>query len=153
MKRRGFLGMLGGAAVAGPAMAKQAVTSGLEAMSLGVDGGMLTKGVGYANMAFQGGGQPVDYVPPSPLDPDHWLQRELRDLLGMSKEDLDEWRKSIHVGTLDPDLVANRSFSLAGKISIQREREFQRMRDNRRSNLEREIRIAIKRWREQNLPI
>lgn len=50
MKRRGFLGLIGGAAVAGPSMAKQAVAATL------ADGHLV--GIATAANDFVGGGYP-----------------------------------------------------------------------------------------------
>jgi hypothetical protein len=149
MERRGFLGFLGGAAVAGPSMAKQAVASGLEAMQ--VDGGQHPiAGVG----PWSSGRSLVDnigYEELSPVDADHWLQEELREFLGMSEEDKKRRRSEQHVHALDPDLVANRSFSLTAKLAIQRDRDFSRSMANQEHYLRRQIAEAMKNWAKRNL--
>jgi hypothetical protein len=149
MKRRGFLGFLGGAAVAGPSMAKQAVASGLEAMQVG--GGMDAMAKGSPWVAGQSLAENIGYEEPSPMDDDHWTQRQLREFLGMSDEEKKHRRSEQHVHALDPDLVANRSFSLSAKLRIQRDRDFARSMANQEHYLRREIVDAIKRWTKRNL--
>jgi hypothetical protein len=148
MKRRGVLGLLGGAAVAGPSMAKQAVATGLEAMQVGGGGAHVTE-----NGLWSGRTRGVDigYETPSPMDADHWLQEELREFLGMSDEEKKRLRSELHVHALDPDLVANRSFSLSAKLRIQRDRDFARAMVNREQHIRRELADAIKRWTKRNL--
>lgn len=151
MKRRGFLGFLGGAAVAGPSMAKQAVASGLEAMQ--VSGGPHPVAPPGAYSIGRSLGENIGYEEPSPMDADHWAQRQLREFLGMSDEDKKQRRLEQHVHALDPDLVANRSFSLSAKLRIQRDRDFARSMASQEIDLRREIAEAMKNWAKRNLPI
>jgi hypothetical protein len=149
MKRRGVLGLLGGAAVAGPSMAKQAVATGLEAMQVG--GGMDATATGSPWATGRSLGVDIGYEPPSPMDADHWLQVELREFLGMSDEEKKRLRSELHVHALDPDLVANRSFSLSAKLRIQRDRDFARSMVNREQYIRRQIADAMKHWAKRNL--
>lgn len=151
MKRRGFLGFLGGAAVAGPGMVKGAAAQGMEAMNLGqvsgLMGGMSTGGY-YSNE--------TDPAPPSsssalpPTDPRHWVQRQLTDFLGQTAEDLWEQRLRTQVQSLDPDLAVNRSFSLSTKIRIQRDRNFENNRAGHKRSIMRDMKDAMKRWAERD---
>lgn len=142
MKRRGFFGLMGGAVVAGPSMAKAAATQGLEALQLGPVGGMpFPPSAGYTTGAY-----PENSDGPSPLDPEHWMQRELSDFLGVSARELAERRLETHVHALDPDLAVMRSLSLDAKIRIQRDRQFTRERESQRRYLSRNIERAIKNW-------
>jgi hypothetical protein len=148
VKRRSFFGLMGGAAVAGPSMAKAAVAQGMETMSLGNALGLVGSTgdgkVAYANQAYYDGPEEI-----SPHDPKHWVQRQLADFLGKSAEDLVEERLGTQVHQLDPDLAVNRSFSLSAKIRIQRDRNFERNRSEHKKYLMRDIRDAVKRWTER----
>lgn len=142
MRRRGFLGFLGGAAVAGPSMAKQAIASGLEGMHVNGLGTMLVEkganfGMGYASAT----GDPVD----GRYDPLEWPKRELADFLGRSASDLLRERLETHVGQLDPDIACMQSIALQAKIRMQRDRTFERNRTQQRRWLERQVQDAIKR--------
>lgn len=148
MKRRGVLGLLGGAAVAGPSMAKQAVATGLEAMQVGGGGASVAENGLWTGKRRAG---ELGYEPPSPMDADHWLQVELREFLGMSDEEKKWLRSELRVHALDPDLVANRSFSLSAKLRIQRDRDFARSMANREQHIRRELADEIKRWTKRNL--
>lgn len=124
MKRRGVLGLLGGAAVSGPAMAKQAVAqaaAGLEGLSItGIAAGgfgMVPDGTNF------GKGVCSDSSEWNEVD---WLKGRLTEFLGMSKEDKDDRRNGTYVDRLDPDLAVNRSYSISAKIRIQQDRNFER---------------------------
>lgn len=95
MKRRGFLGFLGGAAVAGPGMVKNAAAQGMEAMSLHNSPGLLSAGIGYAGEAMQAATFPSQ-GPLHPSDPKHWVQRQLAEFMGRSAEELLEQRLNTH---------------------------------------------------------
>lgn len=136
MKRRGFLGLLGGAAVAGPGMVKQAAASGIEAMAL--------PGIPM-NLA-----DPPDYGGTSGLMPgdvyDHgkYLREELAKLVGISDEDRREQIASQYISALDPDLAVNRSFSLAYKVQEQKRRNFEAWRARRHRSLTRQLADYLK---------
>jgi hypothetical protein len=139
MKRRGVLGFLGGAAVAGPSMAKQAIASGMEGLSLGTFSG-LDKMAGYAVA-----GSMAQATGSDNYDPLEWPKRELADFLGRSAADLARERLETHVGQLDPDIACMQSIALQAKIRMQRDRTFERNRAQQRGWLERQLQDAIKR--------
>lgn len=130
MKRRTFFGFMGGAAVAGPSMAKQAVTASLSDLGVGLSnpfGPSVPPSGGYE--VAQSGGE-VEYA-----------TRRLgifRRLVG-SREWLARRKREFQPYALDPDLARYRSFSLAAKIHIQRERDFKRWLDREANWLERRI--------------
>lgn len=151
MKRRGFLGFLGGAAVAGPSMAKEAVL-GLESLqigggSMGLVNQAISGGYGYATDAIPMGG---DESPTSPHDPSHWAQRELQNFLGRTAEELAEQKRSIRVQALDPDIGALRSFSLDAKVRMQRDRIFEAEQQQTKSYLQRQLNDCIKHFLGRN---
>jgi len=109
MKRRGFLGFLGGAAVAGPGMVKQAAAQTVAELAL--------PSVGF-------GVEPVGYA--TQADDRSWFNDKWRAFQSIvnSAEALARRKREIHVTHLDPDLANCRSFSLDAKIRMQRERNF-----------------------------
>ena len=143
MKRRGFLGFLGGAAVAGPGMAKAAAAQGMEAMSLGNSTGLLSA-VGYAGEAIASNDPYPGALHPS--DPKHWVQRQLAEFMGRTAEELLEQRLNTQVHALDPDLAVNRSFSLATKVRMQRDRNFEANRASHKRSILNDIKQALKNW-------
>ena len=147
MKRRGFLGFLGGAAVAGPGMVKNAAAQGMEAMSLGNSTGLLSAGIGYAGEAMQADPLPFSSQGPlHPSDPKHWVQRQLAEFMGRSAEELLEQRLGTQVHALDPDLAVNRSFSLSTKVRMQRDRNFEANRASHKRSILNDIKQALKNW-------
>lgn len=131
MKRRGFLGLIGGAAVAGPSMAKQAVASvGLDAMELPSMGSIGGVGSHYESQ-----------LPPNPNGENHhdWLVSALKSVTGMSDQERRERISSQHVTHLDPDLAVNRSFSLSFKIHEQKRRNFEAWRKGETSWLQKQL--------------
>lgn len=150
MKRRGFFGLMGGAAVAGPSMVKAAAAQGMEAMNIGNSMGLVGTGANAfygGEEAFSDAGIAPDEM--SPLDPRHWVQRQLSDFLNQSAEEVLAQRLGTSVQTLDPDLAVSRSFSLAAKMRIQRDRNFERNRTEHKNYLLRDIKSAVKRWTER----
>lgn len=127
MKRRGFLGFLGGAAVAGPSMAKQAVSAGLNDLSLGGAAGSLSSGnwAGYSVVSGSG--------------PNQWASNEMAKLLGRTAAQHAFHKRQISIHALDPDLAGYRSFALHEKIRLQREREYRRSLESSRSIFEAHI--------------
>jgi hypothetical protein len=117
MKRRGFLGFLGGAAVAGPSMAKQAV-AGVEAMalpSLAVDAPTASWGGSLAGIPINGGDNHGD-----------WLKEQIAEVIGITAAERQERIAGMHVSHLDPDLALNRSMALWVKIREQKRRNYER---------------------------
>lgn len=121
MRRRGFLGMLAGGAIAGPGMAKQAAAQALSDLSL--PGVMSGANVGYGVPA--GGG--------------NWAVERMAELVGMTVADHAKRRKELQIMALDPDIAALGSVSLVAKIGIQRIRTYERNLESERSWLEREV--------------
>ena len=126
MKRRSFLGFLGGAAVAGPSMAKQAVAATLSDMSVaGLSGGLLQQGLaqpvgGYASS--------VGHL--------EWAATQLAKLGMRTAEQHAFHVRRQSVSTLDPDLASYRSMALHQKISIQRQRDYWRSLEHERGYLQ-----------------
>ena len=117
MKRRAFFGLVGGAAVAGPAMAKEAVTKLAQATAL--SDLQLPYGLGYAGetaaaQSMLGGYGMMDHVARA--------KKKLDLIRGFTAAQRSEMKAGQNVHELDPDLASYRSFSLAAKIDIQRER-------------------------------
>lgn len=139
MKRRGFFGLMGGAVVAGPSMAKTAISTGLEGLSIGAISGMPEPPYPFATAAS-------DISDISPFDPGHWAQRELADFLGKSAEELAEMRLNTSVSAIDPDISIMRSISLDSKIRMQRDRTFARNRAESHRYLKSQLVSAIKRF-------
>lgn len=142
MKRRGVLGFLAGGAVAGPSMAKQAIASGLEGLSVGGMSGLASAGVEIGDYASAANGpfEGLEY------DPLAWPKKELQDFLGHSASDLLRQRLETHVGSLDPDIAGMQSIALQAKIRMQRDRTFERNRAIQHGWLERQLEEAIKRF-------
>lgn len=130
MKRRGFLGLIGGAAVAGPSMAKQAIAASL--------GDTLLSQVGGG--ALRSGG---DAGPAAPWVSDggdsHWAVKRMAKLaLRTAAQHAFHIRRQ-NISSLDTDLAANRSMALQMKVRLQREREYWRQLEGERGYLEAQI--------------
>lgn len=125
MKRRGFLGFLGGAAVAGPSMVKQAAAASMADLSL-VNMGLAAAPIGNG-VPLPGGGST------------DWAAGSLAKLVGRSAAEHMRRRKTVHVQGLHPDIAALRSTSLAFKVRKQQERDYWLGLENERSWLERVI--------------
>jgi hypothetical protein len=131
MKRRGVLGLLGGALAAGPSMAKEAVSS---------IGSMQVPGAIEGAMNI--GGQIGNYdAYPSNTAYDHtdWLKDRLLELTGMDAEARRERMEGTWVQSLDPDLAVNRSFSLSTKVQIQKRRNFEKQLESEKRSITRQI--------------
>ena len=140
MKRRGFFGLMGGAVVAGPSMAQQAISTGLEGLSIGgVGRPFMDGGAGYAVQALADG-------PSETYDPTHWPRKELADFLGRTAEEWAQIRLDTYVASLDPDIAIMRSISLTSKIRMQRDRNFERNRATTHRSLTAQLADAIKRF-------
>lgn len=142
MKRRGFLGLMGGALAAGPSMAKEAV-AGLE--SLAVPKGL---SAGYENTiepvdAWQMGNSTISWGD----DKDHgdWLRDRLKELAGITDKDKQERLARMRVYEIDPDLQANRSFSLSAKIHLQKRRDLERELANEKRSISFQLAEWLKR--------
>ena len=128
-------------------MAQQAISSGLEGLTLGGGGDLLKMASISAVSASQAVKAPTD----GPYDPAYWPQKELAEFLGRSAADLARERLETHVGQLDPDIACMRSIALQAKIRMQRDRTFERNRAQQRGWLERQVQSAIKRASENLL--
>lgn len=128
MKRRGFLGFLGGAAVAGPSMAKQAVAATIADLNVaGLVGGIPTPDWGAPTGTMQG-----SY--------DHSWQIARLAKLALRTAAQHEWhRRRTGVHALDPDLAGYRSFALHFKIGMQRDRNYERSLAYDKTELEAQI--------------
>lgn len=128
MKRRGFLGVMAGAAVAGPGMAKQAAAKVAEELALGSGSSSLglVGGQVYGNMM----------PPPSAVNSISEIARGknmLDKLLGMSATQKAKLRSRMHVGRLDPDLANYRSMSIGFRMEMQRDRNLERQLSDRKT--------------------
>lgn len=139
MKRRGFLGLLGGAAVAGPGMVKQAVASapiGIEAMGLGALQPNYMEAPYGSSIGLQAAGS---------YDHAKWLKDRIAEVVGISQEERARRMAQIQPSTLDPDLAVNRSMSLTFKVAEQKRRILQRSLDAEHRSLARDLAEHLKR--------
>jgi hypothetical protein len=121
MKRRGFLGALVAAPVAGPAMAKEAVAQ--MAFTTAPDFGLASGAIGAMKDAA---------CNPRWMEPEEALRKAFK--LGIvSREKLAELLATMSIGAgpissqfLDPDLIASKSFSMTAKARMQKERNMDR---------------------------
>ncbi len=137
MKRRGVLSLLAGSAVAGPQMAKSAIASGMEGLSLG--------GAGLFGGSLSGYGinETAQTLHSENYDPTEWPRKELADFLGRSMEEKRRRRLEMHVNQLDPDIAVMNSLSLTTKVRMQRDRNFERSEAEQRGYLERQLQKAL----------
>jgi len=133
MRRRGFLGFMGGAAVAGPSALKQAAENmvGLSRSAA------LSPGVG--GFGAPAPAQPGDANALTGLLREHKLLGMIRNLTADQRNEL---RRRTWVDRLDPDLASYASFSLSAKIAMQRERNVDARLAHRKGWLERVIAVG-----------
>lgn len=133
LARRGFLKLLPVAGLAGKAAAEDAATRlaglGTTGLAQNVGGGFAAEGLGCASNQVQ----PASLAQGSAISVDvrrKIIQRVLRlpNLRGELESILYEDQR--HVGFIDPDLAAKRSFSLAAKVTFQRQRNVERALQN-----------------------
>lgn len=125
MKRRGFLGFIGGAAVAAPSMAKQAVAATLGDRALGyVSGGF--GGIPSETLSLDG-----------PQQPD--MAEQLAKLVGRTMAQHREEIAKVHVHQFDPDIAEYRAVRLQSKIAMQRERDYWRQLEREKNWLQRVV--------------
>jgi len=137
MRRRGVLGLLGGALAAGPSMAKEAVSSIASMQVPGlIESGMAVGGSEQSYSAIESTGIPYDHI--------GWLKERLEEIVGLSDSARQERLDSTWVNSLDPDLAVNRSFSLSAKVRMQKVRNFEREIDREKRSLTRQIADYIK---------
>ncbi len=113
MKRRAFLGFLGGAAASGPSVAKAAAEMTVADLALGpaFDGGM-PGGVG-ANLSY-------------PTPDREWASEQLKRLLGKTAVQIAKEKRDYHVSFIDTNTAALRSMSLGAKLRMTREAQYER---------------------------
>lgn len=109
MKRRAFLGFLGGAAASGPAMAKAASEMTITDLSVS---------------PYISGGE-VPYASVASKDDKIWAKSRLAHLLGKSAEQIAREKRDYCISSLDPDTASLRSVSLGGKIRMQKARSYE----------------------------
>lgn len=124
MNRRGFLKFLPAAVIGG----KQAAAEAAEKLALGNVGALGSVGfppsVGMIHS-------------PDSSDSTTWARRNLTRLL--DPRWLEQRREQIGVAVLDPDLASMKSLSLSVRISMQKDRNFEREISRERSYLEKVI--------------
>lgn len=110
MKRRAFLGAIGGAAVAGPSVAKEAVSKA--SLAVAPSGGYgLT---GYPDSV----GEPLDAV--------SWAKERLKALMGRSIKEEERARRTQYIHELEPDVAALRSVNMRTRISMSKRMAYDR---------------------------
>jgi len=116
MRRRNFLGFLGGAAVAGPSAAKTAAGATMGDLSL------LNAGAGWTSTLYHGSAGSMVSGP----DQTGWARESLKRLLGRTaiERAMNKRRHSIH--SLHPHYAACRSVSLVNKIRMSKDADFER---------------------------
>lgn len=116
--RRGFLQRLGVGLVAAPAAAKQIVDKAAADLA-----GVSVSGVSWGNpgppSAHGTAGAP-------PIDPRKALRSLLSNAALREEYIAAMYERNRHVGSLDLDLATKRSFSLAAKVTYQRQRNVER---------------------------
>jgi hypothetical protein len=114
MKRRGFLGFMGGAVAAGPGMAKQAMVQ-IGDLSIPMSGGIA-----------RGFNTDPNEAPTYSGGDDGWQMERWSTFQKflLSPEKLWKRRLDTHVNFLDPDIAQMRSISMVSKIRMQRDRNF-----------------------------
>lgn len=119
--RRAFLSRLGIGVVAAPAAAKQVMEKAAADLA-----GVGTSGLSYG---VSSGAPATESAPRPNIDP----RKALRNLLSntaLREEYLTAmYERNRHVGSLDLDLASKRSFSLAAKVTYQRQRNVARQID------------------------
>lgn len=136
MKRRGFLGFLGGAVAAGPAMARQAAV-GIESLVI--------PSIPWEAPLEPLTGSGIQSASGQPWDEGAYLKDRIAQLVGMTDAERRERIASTYVTSFDPDLATNRSFSLSAKVSMQKRRNFERQHEREHRGLLREMAEYLKR--------
>jgi len=129
MKRRAFLGFLGGVAVAGPQAAKSAAEMTMADLNLpGI--GLLGGSGGYGALASAGDSSVRSY---NHVD---WAKSSLKMLTGLKTPEIERKKLEYHVHQLDPNIAALRSVALVSKIRVSRDAQFAQSQHRERSYLE-----------------
>jgi hypothetical protein len=128
MKRRNFLGFLGGAAVAGPSAAKAAVSQvGMAGLApIGIN---LASGSGkYSGAVTQGIGATYSHV--------EYARSALKSMMSLTDAAKEHRKREHYFQGLDPDTASLRSLSLTSKIKLAKERSFEASERKQRSHLQ-----------------
>lgn len=120
MKRRAFFGVMGGAAVAGPQVAKEVASRVAGLDSLRLTGGLLGPG---EHLGSTYGLNQFASQADKASDAVGEAQRMLTKLVGITAAQRARVKRDTRVGSLDPDIESYRSLSLVFKIDMQKERE------------------------------
>jgi hypothetical protein len=128
MKRRAFLGFLGGAAIAGPSAAKTAVEMTTADLSLSKMG-LAYSGVGMAT-ASKAIGEGFEY------DHKSWAKDALKRMVGVTAAERFRKKQQFYSDGLDPNVASLRSVSLTNRIRISRDHQFERSEERERHYLE-----------------
>ena len=125
--RRGFLGMFGAAAVAGPKVVEANLSHILEAPTGGFSVGSTLIGM-----------QPL--APPDLIDSTatkgSYFVSQLKSLLGKTREQKDREKQTVQVYQLDPNVSTLRSASMTAKIRMSRDHLYERSLVQEQSRLE-----------------
>lgn len=128
VKRRGFLGLMAGAAAAAPTMAQEAAG---QIASGGLSGGLVSAGnTGFGQAVLAGAS-------------DQWARDELAQLLGKTAAQIAREKRQITVSHFDGDIAAMRSLAWHAKVAMQQEREYERSHSGRRDWLQSVIDSAL----------
>lgn len=103
MKRRAFLGFLGGAAVSGPTVAKAAAAD-MTSLALPAVGSSFPPAVGGLASSDNS-----------------WAKNALKRLIGKTAEQIAYEKRDLHIGMLDPNVACLRSVALRHKIEMSRD--------------------------------
>lgn len=124
MKRRNFLGMFAGAAIAGPSMVKSAAAETLAGLNVtALSGGIASQ---FGEAAPYGGAVVSGGM-------NHWASAEIAKLGLRTASQHEFYKRRMAVHTLDPDLASFRSFALHQKIRMQRDRDYERSLEAQKS--------------------
>lgn len=122
MKRRSFLGFLGGAAAAGPSMAKGAADIAMSDLRLA--GSMYGDGSASAGYPITASGSASS-----------WAKESLERFLGKTPDMIAYEKRGRSVHALEPDVASMRSLSMRAKVSMSRDRQYERATRQEHENL------------------
>ncbi len=132
MKRRAFLGFLGGAAVAGPTAAKSAADMAIADLAVA--------DLAVGNVAFPSMGASLDGAAggmnAATSSNIGWATERLRKLVGASDAEQRQKFRDFYVATLDPNIASCRSLSLTTRIRVSKRIQFDRQNEDRRTYLQ-----------------
>lgn len=117
MKRRSFLGLLGGAAASGPKVAAESM-----------------RDLEIPGVAFSDENNGIPAVLHSPQEKS-WARKQLKKLVSRTDEERERKRRRTTVYNLDPDIHALRSVSIGRKMAMQRDINFRKEEEREREYL------------------